>query len=363
MTHALSPLFRPFRLKQLNLRNRWVMAPMTRSHCPEHIPTEDVLHYYEKRAKGGCALILSEGTTVPHSGADGYPHVPHFYGNALPQWKRIKDTLTSRETCFMPQLWHVGSVKKADDQGASYGPSAVPHPYLPQQNPPIAMSASDIDEVIQAFVHSACAAEELGFPGVEIHGAHGYLIDQFFWPRTNVRQDQYRSGTFFAEKLISEVRRKVQDSFVICLRFSQWKLGGYDETLVSTPQELANFLEPLVDAGVDLFHCSTRCFWEAEFPGSHRNLASWTKHLTGKPVITVGSVGLDCDFVETLKKGQSSSPSYDRLQLLAEKVDQGEYDLVAVGRALIADPHWVNKVRDGEWDSILPFTPSCLATL
>lgn len=118
----------------------------------------------------------------------------------------------------------------------------------------------------------------------------------------------------------------------------------------------------MVDAGVDMFHCSTRRFWEPEFAGSRMNLAGWTRRLSGKPVITVGSVGLDEDFLVT-RVGDDPTADGARLELLEEMLATGEVDLVAVGRALIGDPQWSAKVREGRFDQIRTFTRDDLARL
>ena len=174
------------------------------------------------------------------------------------------------------------------------------------------MSDADIADVIAAFATSARHAKELGFDGVEMHGAHGYLIDQFFWEGTNERDDAYGGDlgertTFRRRDRRAPCAGAVGPDFPILLRFSQWKQQDFAAKLAPTPQELEQFLAPLVDAGVDVFHCSTRRFWEPEFEGSDLNLAGWTKKLTGKPTITVGSVGLNQEFIATYR-GESASP-------------------------------------------------------
>ena len=128
------------------------------------------------------------------------------------------------------------------------------------------------------------------FDGVELHGAHSYIIDQFFWGATNRRTDKYGGGTLaqrtrFAVELIEAVRREIRDDFPLVLRFSQWKQGDHAHKMAETPGDLEAFLKPLTGAGVDWFHCSTRDFNTLEFPGSELNLAGWTKRLTGKPTI------------------------------------------------------------------------------
>jgi 2,4-dienoyl-CoA reductase-like NADH-dependent reductase (Old Yellow Enzyme family) len=124
---------------------------------------------------------------------------------------------------------------------------------------------------------------------------------------------------------------------------------------------LERILLPLVDAGLDGFHCSTRRYWEPEFEGSDLNLAGWTKKLTGKTSITVGSVGLNADFIGAIVMKESSETR--AIDDLIARLEKGEFDLVAVGRALLQDPQWPNKVREGRVDDIHSFDGESLASL
>ncbi len=120
------------------------------------------------------------------------------------------------------------------------------------------------------------------------------------------------------------------DDFPIILRFSQWKQQDFSVKLAHTPAELEGFLGPLTDAGVDIFHCSTRRFWEPEFDGSDMNLAGWTKTITGIPTITVGSVSLNVDFINAYR-GEGSAADASHMDTLLEMLERGDFDLVAVG--------------------------------
>jgi 2,4-dienoyl-CoA reductase-like NADH-dependent reductase (Old Yellow Enzyme family) len=224
---------------------------------------------------------------------------------------------------------------------------------------------SEIAAIVQAFAQAAYEAKRLGFDGIELHGAHGYLIDQFFWEKTNPRTDSYGGDmvarTRFAVEVIEACRRAVGPEFPIQLRFSQWKGSDYSAKLAETPALLEQFLAPLVDAGVDIFHCSTRRFWEPEFEGSNLNLAGWTKKLTGKPTISVGSVGLDGDVTGLFTEGKGASNV--KIDGLIERLEREEFDLVAVGRALLVDPAWANKIRDGRIDELAPFSAEAMKTL
>jgi 2,4-dienoyl-CoA reductase-like NADH-dependent reductase (Old Yellow Enzyme family) len=152
----------------------------------------------------------------------------------------------------------------------------------------------------------------------------------------------------------------LMEDFPIALRISQWKEANYNNKLAENPLELAQFLAPLVEAGVDMFHCSTRRFWEPEFEGSELNLAGWVKKLSGKPTITVGSVGLDGEFTGSFAGKSSGTESIDKLLV---RLEREEFDLVAVGRAILVDPEWPNKIRDGKKDELLPFTADTFGKL
>lgn len=364
-TLAVDKLFEPFSSKSLSLPNRIVMAPMTRSHSPGNVPGEDVAAYYRRRAEGGVGLIITEGTAPDHIGAHGYPDVPNFHGAApLVGWKCVLDQVHAAGAKIMPQLWHVGSIRQPgqgpDPAVPAFGPSSVLHPTYAGKEGKVApkeMTQEDIDDAIRGYAASARHAQTLGFDGVELHGAHSYVIDQFFWEATNRRTDKYGGATLaqrtrFAVEVIQAVRAAVGQEFPLLIRFSQWKQGDYTHKMAPTPADLDAFLGPLSDAGVDIFHCSQRRFNDPEFEGSDLNLAGWTQKLTGKPSITVGSVGLDSDFLRSYAGKPASKAGMDDL---VRRMDNEEFDLVAVGRALLADPEWANKLRDGREDEIIAF--------
>jgi 2,4-dienoyl-CoA reductase-like NADH-dependent reductase (Old Yellow Enzyme family) len=352
-------LFTPFSIQNVTLPNRIVMAPMTRSFSPGGIPGEDVAAYYRRRAEGGVGLIITEGTYPPHPAAGFDPKVPHLFGEAALQgWQHVVDQVHAAGGRIFSQLWHLG-------MQISSGPPPLDgqHPIGPSGD--FAMTQAEIDTAIEAYVQAARSAQGIGFDGVELHGAHGYLIDQFFWERTNRRTDRYGGDlvarTRFATEVIREVRRRVGPGFPVGLRFSQWKIGDYDAKLVATPSELDLFLRPLADAGVDIFHCSTRQFWVPEFEGSDLNLAGWTKKLTGKPTITVGSVTLEGPLVTGSRT--QDSVRCTGIDALLDRLERGEFDLVAVGRALIANPDWAVKVKSGALDQLRPFDRGLLTSL
>jgi 2,4-dienoyl-CoA reductase-like NADH-dependent reductase (Old Yellow Enzyme family) len=363
---APTALFRPFHVKNLTLRNRVVMAPMTRSKSPGSVPGPDVAAYYRRRAENECGLIITEGTTVEHAVSSMDIDVPNFYGEALDGWRRVVDEVHAAGGKIAPQLWHVGSARNpkgniANPELSSASPSGYVRPGKRVFEP---MSESEVRAVVRAFADGARSARELGFDAVEIHGAHGYLIDQFFWEGLNERDDEYGGSlegrSRFGIEIVEAIRREVGEEFPIIFRFSQWKQQDYEAKLARTPEELRAFLEPLARAGVDLFHCSQRRFWEPEFEGSDLNLAGWTKRLTGKPTITVGSVGLSGEFIAAFAGESSQAVGLDAL---LARLERDEFDLVAVGRALLVDPAWPKKIRTRRYDELAPFSREALATL
>ena len=366
MSHA-QPLFQPFTFKGLHLPNRIVMAPMTRSFSPGGVPTEAVAESYRARASAAVGLIVSEGTVVQRPAASNDPHVPNFWGDdALAGWQNVINTVHGAGGLMAPQLWHVGATPNRRTEWKPPQPWDSPSGFSsPNKKFCEPMTDEAIADTIAAFARAAGSAKRLGFDAIELHGAHGYLIDQFFWSATNLRDDRYGGSDLvqrgrFAADILKAVRAEVGPDYPVIIRLSQWKQQDYTVQMAKTPDEMAAWLQPLADAGADIFHCSQRRFWEPEFEGSDLNFAGWAKKLTGCPTITVGSVGLSGEFIAAFG-GESSQPA--SLDELLRRFDRGDFDLVAVGRALISDPDWAVKVRDNRTAELSDFSPAALATL
>lgn len=358
-------LFKPFTLRNLELANRIAMAPMTRQFSPNGVPDQNVADYYRRRAEGGVGLIITEGTTIPHKAASSSVRIPCFHGEALDGWKHVVDTVHKAGGKIAPQLWHVGAIRKPGEGPHPDYPTVSPSGYIkPGKQVLEPLTAEEIEELIAAYTQAAVDAVKIGFDAIELHGAHGYLIDNFFWEGTNIREDNYGGSltkrTRFAEEIVKSIRSEIGNDFPLILRFSQWKQQDYDSRLAHSPEELEQFLTPLSNAGVDIFHCSNRRFWEPEFEGSNMNLAGWVKQITGKPTISVGSVGLTEEFIATYREGTAEVAGIDEL---IERMEADEFDLIAVGRALIANPDWPNKVRDGRMDELVTYDKEMLNEL
>lgn len=359
-----SILFRPFRCGSLSLPNRLVMSAMTREWSPGNLLTEEAPAYYARRAHGGCGLIVTEGTAIPHPVAHQSSRIPNFSGDSLPRWARVADAVHGEGGAIFAQLWHTGLYRDAtqtlNPDVLSIAPSVV------GKAPVREMGDADIADVIDAYAQAAADALAAGFDGVEIHGAHGYLPDQFFWSKTNRRTDRYggsiENRVRFAAEMVAAIRRRTSPDFPIMFRFSQWKGAMYDVKVAETPQELEAWLAPLADAGVDIFDASTRRFWLPEFEGSDLNLAGWAKKVTGKAAMTVGSVGLESPLeVSKLGNSNAAAVSTANLRRLIEMMERGDFDLVALGRIVLTNPDWPKLVRESRFDAVRPYDPAAVA--
>ncbi|MGW2691067.1 NADH:flavin oxidoreductase [Streptomyces sp. NPDC001296] len=374
MTVAPSPasraaqiLSRPITLNGLTVPNRIAMAPMTRMFSTDGVPGEDVSAYYARRAAAGVGLIVTEGTYVGHASAGQSSRVPRFHGEEqLAGWAKVAEAVHAAGGTIVPQLWHVGMVREEGRPPFADAPAVGPSGLRigATEATGKAMDRADLDAVIGAFAQAAADAERIGFDGVEIHGAHGYLVDQFLWEGTNRRTDAYGGDpvarTKFGAEIVAAVREAVSPEFPVIFRYSQWKQDAYDARLAETPEELEAILTPLAAAGVDVFHASTRRYWLPEFDGSDLNLAGWTKKLTGKQVITVGSVGLDGDFINAFQGDGAPVKAIDNL---LDRLEAEEFDMVAVGRALLQDPEWAAKVLAGRFDELESYDAAAVQTL
>ena len=223
-----------------------------------------------------------------------------------------------------------------------------------------AMDAQDCEDIASSYARGARSALDLGCDGVALHAAHGYLMDQFFWPVTNDRADEF-GGTMenrcrLSCLVVERIRQEVGPDFPIVFRFSQWKMNDYDARIADTPAELEILLTRLAAAGVDWLDVSTRRFWEPAFEGDPRSLAAWTRALSGKPVIAVGSIGLDQPHQSKYYREKAKiDANVTDLGNVVEAISRGDFDLAAVGRAILADPEWPEKVRTDRMSEIRPF--------
>jgi 2,4-dienoyl-CoA reductase-like NADH-dependent reductase (Old Yellow Enzyme family) len=358
-----SPLFTPFELGKLTLRNRFVMPAMQRGMCDEGAPKPELAAYYARRAQGGVPLIIGESAAIDHPSATMQPSAAWLTARTAGAWGRCVDAVREQGGEMLLQLWHEGALR---NDGQALSPSGRVHPGKPNGR---AMTRDEMQAIGEGFVRSACVARDVGAAGVEVHCAHGYLLDQFLWHGSNVREDGYGGPDIedrvrFPAEIVRAIRAECGPDFLISLRFSQWKEVDYGAKVAADPGELQRMTTILGDAGVDVLHCSTRRFWEAEWAGDGKNLAGWVKALSGLPTITVGSVGLDTDVMTTFMEAKDpGSRVPEAIADLEARLAAGEFDLVAVGRALIGDPDFVRKLQAGEPGAIRTFARADLGKL
>jgi 2,4-dienoyl-CoA reductase-like NADH-dependent reductase (Old Yellow Enzyme family) len=353
----LAALFEPIRFGNLTLPNRWVMAPMSRYACPDRIPTAELSAYHRRRAEGGVGLMMTGGCAIDRRDANNSPVLADFRAAAQPAWESLVAETHRAGGRISLQLWHAGGRFNREPwwrPAPLVSPSGLGGPGFVVGEP---LDDETIADIVAGFGRAAADARRIGFDAVEIHGAHGFLIDQFFWDETNRRSDRWggvhlEDRLEFALEVYRAVRAATGPDMPVSMRFSQWKEQDYRARLAETPEALAAWIGPFVDEGVDYVSCSQRRFWQPEFEGSAMNLAGWVKKVTGARTMTVGSIGLDRDVTASFA-GDRAAPA--PLIGLAEMFERGDFDLVGVGRALLADPSWVAKVREGRLDQRLPF--------
>ena len=363
MALDLSPLFTPFAIKGMTLPNRFVMPGMQRQWCDDGVPQPRLAEYYRQRVEGSVGLIITESCAVDHPSSTQTPMFCRINGATMSAWERCFSAVNRAGGRMLLQLWHEGAIRKEGGDGPysqfpTLSPSGLVHAGKPNGR---AATLEDLDAIRNAFVRGALAAREIGAAGVEVHACHGYLLDQFLWAETNRRTggyggDDIRARVRYPAEIVAAIREAVGDEFPISFRFSQWKEVNYNARIAPTPEDLRTMLTILRAAGVDVFHASARYFWAPEWPDSEWGLAGWTKSMTDAPVIAVGSVGLDTDVMDNFFGKEAKSTGEAGLRELMRRFHNHEFDLISVGRSLIGDAQWVNKVRDGRLSEIRMFT-------
>lgn len=353
----MKALFDPIRLGEIDCVSRIAMAPCTRCFCPGFLPTAEVADYYGRRADDGVGLLISEGTVIAERG-NGYNGAPGIWSREqVAAWRPVTDRVHAGGGRIICQIWHVGAVAHPLTTGGVLpeGPSGVsPEGRISRlrkddgsfehYGESEAMTPARVAQAIDLYRRAAANAMEAGFDGVEIHGAHGYLIDQFVNLHFNRRDDDW--GGENRCRFAGEVTRAVVGEIgagrtVYRFRADVSQEGrGWQRPLETLPL----LLETLRDAGLEILHASNWEYDEAYFPtedgSAGEPLHAATRRLWPGPLIGVGS-------------------------LTAERADAalaaGEIDMAAFGRALIANPDFVSRVREGR--PLNPYEAESLAKL
>lgn len=363
----LTPLFTPHDIRSLTLRNRFVVPAMQRTMCKDGAPLPALASYYKRRIEGGFALVISESTAIDHGSATRQPAAGWIRPDTAESWRHCVDEVKSAGGHMLLQLWHEGATRATDDDDAWSPYPTISPSGLIRKDMANGRTATidDLASLRDAYVRSALLAQEIGFSGVEIHAAHGYLLDQFLWAETNLRTDGYGGPDFhdrvrFPAEIVAAVRAAVRPDFVISFRFSQWKNADFEAAIVSNPQELELLLKTVRHAGADMFNISTRRFDRPAWPGSDLSLAGWARRLTDATVMAVGSVGIKGDITDMLRQRESSPCLLASLGEVQRRFQAEEFDLLAIGRSSIADPDFVIKLQQGRFDEVRPFSLALL---
>lgn len=353
---SIDALFEPFTVRNLTLANRFVMSAMTYYKNHGGVPCDAFVEYHRARVAGGVGLSVTGGAAIDRTAANNHPSVANINPRTADAWRRVVDAAHDAGGPIAMQLWHAGGLFNVDPgwaPGPLESPSGLAAPGDVIGTP---MTDDAIDGCIRAYGDAATLATSIGFDAIEIHGAHGFLIDQFFWNGTNTRDDRWGGPsigerTAFATQVVKAVREAIGPERPLFMKVSQWKEQDYSAKLALSPAELIDWLGPLRDAGVDVFHCSQRRFWEPEFPGSDLNLAGWVKRELDVATVTIGSVGLSNDVMAFFGGEVAQRRPLDEL---VRRFDRGDFDLVGVARAVLADPDWVRTVRAGTAGRLAP---------
>lgn len=326
----------PYDGGRLHLRNRVVQAATVTNLGRNEEITRAQIEFYAERARGGVGLVVTEGLAV-HSSSIPTHTVPFAFDETLiGGFERLAGAVRGEGAGLLGQLWHAGRQALWNPMQLPWSASSERDPY--SGSTPHSMSVGEIDELVQAFAKSARNLEMAGFDGVELHGAHGYLLTQFLSPWSNRRSDLYggsnENRARLVVRLVEEIRAVCAPEFVVGLKISadEGVPGGIDLPMA---QELVGHLVAAASpdyVAVSQGNFSPSLEWhtpDMSFRDGHfRNLWRGIREAAGGvPVMAVGKVP-DLDFAQTV-------------------LDEGDADLIAMTRALLADPHLVQKFSDG----------------
>jgi 2,4-dienoyl-CoA reductase-like NADH-dependent reductase (Old Yellow Enzyme family) len=350
-----APLWSPLQIGSTQLPNRVALAPMTRISASETgLVTEKMVSYYEAFARGGFGLLITEGIYPDSAYSQGYLYQPGLAtDDQAKSWTSVVDAVHAAGSKIFAQLMHAGGQAQGNRfKDGSIAPSAVAPKgeqldFYRGEGPyrkPAEISREQMDEVRQGFVAAALRAREAGFDGVEIHGANGYLLDQFLTDYLNLRTDEYGGSTEnrvrFPVEIAKAVREAVGPEMTVGIRVSQSKVSDHDHRWAGGATEAQIIFSTLAATGVDFIHTTEYKAYAPAFGDEGPSLAALAKQHSGLPVIANGHL----DDPETAVSMLTDSAA----------------DVVALGKAALGNRDWPNRVRNdlplGELDASL-FAP------
>lgn len=335
---ADNKLFSPFNIKNISFKNRIGVAPMTRVSSPgDSIPRKDVLDFLVRRAQKDVALVYTEAIVTDYESAQGYPNQARMLTQRqIDAWRPVVSAIQDAGSVAVMQMFHCGRMAwpEINPAGRVIAPSPVT---ATQDNPltgqpytiPDEMSCFDIEHVVNGFVETAKGAVEAGFDGVEIHGAHGYLINQFLSAYSNKRIDAYGGSDEnrfrFAKEIIQAVKAVMPDDRLLIFRISNWGVADAMVSLFDSKEQWQQMIKYLDAEPLDAISVSGMNFKDRMF-GTDNNMAQLTREVTKKPIIICGSIFDRATADDALK----------------------DSDIVLSGKSLLLNPDWVGDIQNNK---------------
>jgi 2,4-dienoyl-CoA reductase-like NADH-dependent reductase (Old Yellow Enzyme family) len=331
-------LFSPFTLKGFELKNRIGVAPMTRMSSPaDSIPRQDVLDFLVRRAKNQASIVYTEAIVTDYESAQGYPKQSRLVTQRqIEAWKPVVKAIQKEGAVAIMQMFHCGRMAWPEINPVNR--VIAPSPLTPKQDNPMTgapypvpdeMSKFDIEHVILGFVETAKGAVEAGFDGIEVHGAHGYLISNFLSSYSNQRIDEYGGSVEnryrFAHEIIDAVRKVVPEDRLLTFRISNWGVADMDVSLFESKSEWQQIIKMLSKEPIDAISVSTYDYSASVF-GTNQNMAQITREVTDLPIMICGKI-------------------YDRASAEDALKDA---DIVLSAKSILLNPNWVEDVRSGK---------------
>ena len=334
-------IFEPIVINKTVFKNRMVVSAMVTNYCEENgMPNEKFIKYHQRKAEGGWGIIITEDFAISPA-AGGFKRLPGLWcDEQIAPYKAFTDSIHERDGKIIAQIYHAGRETSSAVTGVNcVAPSAIKDPTMPEV--PYELTKDQIIQIEDEFADCAYRAQQAGFDGVEIHGAHGYLVEQFVSPFSNHRTDEYGGTIYnrcrFALEIVHKIREKCGSDFVVFYRMSavEYVHGGLE---IEESKVVARLLE---EAGVDCLHVSQGVYASIKavipvagmMPGCYVNNAAEIKKAVSIPVIAVGRI---------------NDP------LIAESIiASGKADLCTMARASLADPDLPKKTKEGRYDEII----------
>jgi 2,4-dienoyl-CoA reductase-like NADH-dependent reductase (Old Yellow Enzyme family) len=331
-------LFSPFKIKHYVLKNRIGVAPMTRmSSVKDSVPRQDVLEFLVRRAQNGAAIVYTEGIVTDYESAQGYPGQARMLTQRqIDAWKPVVKSIQENGAIAVMQMFHCGRLSwpQVNPANRVIAPSPLridqinrltgePFPV------PDEMTKFDIDHVILGFVETARGAVEAGFDGIEIHGAHGYLVNNFISSYSNQRTDEY-GGTVenrfrFAKEVIQAVHQVVPEDRLLTFRISNWSSANMEVSLFENKTEWQEMIKLLSKEPIDAVSVSTFRYQDKVF-GTDENMVQITREVNDLPLMICGQIFDRTTAEDALKNA----------------------DIVLSAKSILLNPNWVDDVRSGK---------------